>query len=88
MPGYDGTGPLGQGALTGRGLGACGTRTGLAGRGFGRGFGRRWIGRRGFFQTTQPIQLSETEEKKILEEELKEIELEKQEIQKRLKELK
>lgn len=43
MPGRDGTGPLGQGAMTGRQLGACtGARPGFcgAGRGFGRGFGR------------------------------------------------
>ena len=38
MPRQDGTGPMGQGAKTGRGLGPCGT--GLAwGRGMGRGFG-------------------------------------------------
>ena len=37
MPGYDGTGPMGQGPLTGGGLGPCGR--GL-GRGYGRGMGR------------------------------------------------
>ena len=36
MPGRDGTGPLGQGALTGGGFGFCGTKTGV-GRGFGMG---------------------------------------------------
>ncbi len=54
MPGRDGTGPMGAGSMTGRGLGFCsganavrygkgsGTRLGLAcRRGFGRGFGRR-----------------------------------------------
>ena len=54
MPGRDGTGPMGQGSLTGRGLGNCvasGTpalaggaamASGFGGRrrGFGRGFGR------------------------------------------------
>jgi len=45
MPGRDGTGPLGQGALTGRGLGVCtgaNARFYGAGRGFGtgRGLGR------------------------------------------------
>ena len=69
MPGQDRTGPLGQGPLTGRGLGPCG-------RGFGRGFGR---GR---------VVLTSKDEKKILQEELQEIETEKTEIQKRLKELK
>jgi len=52
MPGGDGTGPLGQGPMTGRGLGYCvgyaapGFTWGRGygrGQGFGRGFGlRRW----------------------------------------------
>ena len=79
MPGQDGTGPRGQGSLTGRGLGPC-----SRGFGFRRGFGR-CFGRDGRFQL---VQFSEADEKKILEEELKEIEAEKSEIQKRLKELK
>lgn len=54
MPRRDGTGPMGLGAMTGRGLGACtgvnapvyggfgfGWRRGV-GRGFGCGFGRGW----------------------------------------------
>lgn len=51
MPGGDGTGPNGQGPLTGRGMGYCGGnptpgfvnpgRGGFGmGRGYGRGFGR------------------------------------------------
>ena len=51
MPGRDGTGPMGYGAMTGRGMGACAGAPGYrfgAGfglgfgchRGFGRGFGR------------------------------------------------
>jgi hypothetical protein len=79
MPAQDRTGPLGQGPLTGRGLGPCGQ--GLR-RGLGRGFGfRRGLGARG---TT----LTEKEEKQLLQEELKEIETDKAEIEKRLKELK
>ncbi len=49
MPRRDGTGPMGMGSMTGRGLGACagvnapvyggGFRRGC-GRGFGQGFGR------------------------------------------------
>lgn len=46
MPGGDRTGPLGEGPMTGRGMGLCGSyptpdhaQSGL-GRGFGRGFGR------------------------------------------------
>jgi hypothetical protein len=77
MPGMDRTGPIGYGPLTGRGLGPCGR--GLAfRRGFGRGFGWRYV---------EPVNLTKEEQKKILEAELKEIEAEKQEIEKRLKEL-
>ena len=80
MPRGDRTGPMGQGPMTGRGLGPCAQGVGFR-RGFGRGFGLR-------FQQVQPVQYSEADEKKILEEELKEIESEQKEIQKRLKELK
>lgn len=74
MPGQDRTGPLGQGPLTGRGLGPC-----------GRGFGFR----AGFYpQIIQPQVITEADEKKILEAELKEIGIETKEIEKRLKELK
>ena len=72
MPNGDRTGPQGQGPLTGRGLGACGA-------GFRRGLGRgRGLGRR---QVTAQAELTEAEEKKILE-------AEKKEIEKRLKEIK
>ena len=47
MPGMNGTGPLGQGPMTGGGRGVCGRGQGLRpefgqgyGRGFGQGFGR------------------------------------------------
>ena len=41
MPGRNGTGPMGQGAMTGRGLGYCaGGNTAFYGRGAGCGFGR------------------------------------------------
>ncbi len=77
MPGIDGTGPMGYGPLTGRGLGPCGfgTRRGF-GRGYGPGLGLRYI---------TPITLTKEEQRKILEAELKEIEAEKQEIEERLK---
>ncbi len=47
MPGRDGTGPLGYGQVSGRGLGLC---TGANGAGLGLGFGRgRGFGcRRGY----------------------------------------
>ena len=78
MPNFDGTGPAGQGPRTGRGLGPCGC--GMR-RGFGRGSG--W----NFRNRISPV-LTKEDEKKILESELKEIDLEKQEIEKRLKEMK
>jgi Family of unknown function (DUF5320) len=44
MPGLDGTGPSGQGAMTGRAMGRCvgnvADSRGPIGRGFGRGLGR------------------------------------------------
>ena len=45
MPAFDRTGPQGQGPMTGRGLGQCGTGRGMGvgfgrGRGYGRGLGR------------------------------------------------
>ena len=84
MPAMDRTGPLGQGPLTGRGLGPCGA--GFR-RGFGRGMGRGF-GFRRFAMAPQTMELTQADEKKILQEELKEIELERKEIEKRLKELK
>ncbi|MFH1432561.1 MAG: DUF5320 domain-containing protein [archaeon] len=79
MPNKDRTGPLGQGVQTGRGLGPCGggMRKGL-GRGFGRGLGLR---------CNRLVPLTEAEEKKVVETDLKELDLEKQEIEKRLKEM-
>ncbi len=42
MPGRDGTGPMGRGEATGRGMGHCLTTAGRMGtRGMGRGGGRR-----------------------------------------------
>lgn len=74
MPGQDRTGPNGQGPMTGRGLGLCGN--GGIRRGFGRGCGR------GFRQRA----LTQEEEKGILEQELKSLEKDKEDIQNRLKE--
>ena len=82
MPNMNGTGPQGMGAMTGRGMGPCGggMRRGC-GRGFGRGFGFR-------AKYATPITLTKDEEKKILEADLKDIEVEKEAIQTRLKEMK
>ncbi len=84
MPGEDRTGPLGQGPLTGRGLGPCG-RGFRRGGGFGRGM-RFWNRTR---QTQQP-----STEKQMLEEELKQLDEEenamkneRESVRKRLEEL-
>ena len=66
MPRFDGTGPLGFGAGTGRGLGPCGA--GMAwGRGYGGGFG--W---RRFYSRKEESEILK-EEAEVLEEELKAI---------------
>ncbi|MDD5567954.1 MAG: DUF5320 domain-containing protein [Candidatus Omnitrophica bacterium] len=55
MPGFDGTGPRGQGAMTGGGRGYCAMSVGEAKRQFGRGIsGARGSGRgwRNCFYTT------------------------------------
>jgi len=74
------TGPLGQGPLTGRGMGPCGRGFGFR-RGFGRGFGWRT-------SYAEPVELTKEQQKRILEEELKEIDIEKEAIKKKLKEFK
>ena len=92
MPRGDGTGPAGQGPMTGRRMGYCAgfNVPGFMNFGFGRGFGRgfdRGFGR--FFQPVmQPQTITEAEEKEILQDELKALKREIDEIQKRLKELK
>lgn len=75
MPGKDKTGPLGEGPATGRGLGPCG-RLSARRYGLGSGRGRLYKG----FAPENTIDLSRDEQKRILE-------AEKQEIEKRLKEL-
>jgi len=58
MPGFDGTGPRGQGPMTGGGRGYCVVPAGVAGRQFGqgsfygRGAGRGW--RNCFYATGLP----------------------------------
>lgn len=51
MPGFDGTGPRGQGPMTGGGFGRCSGMSAGYGAGYGRGLGRgmnRGYGRCGF----------------------------------------
>ena len=66
MPDRNRTGPDRYGPLTGRGLGPCGD-------GLRRGFGRRL----GFRRYIEPVTMTKEEQKKILEEELQYIEIEK-----------
>lgn len=78
MPARDGTGPMGQGAMTGRGMGNCATPSSPIGYqprvwgsrwGCGRGFSRKAGLSRGFYaQTMQPDQ-----QKKEFEDRLKDI---------------
>ena len=99
MPRGDGTGPAGQGAMTGRGMGFCagfnsaGFMNGGFGRGMGRGFGRgRGFAGRGRAMQVMPIQqptvITEKQEKQFLEQELDVLKKEMKEIEERLKELK
>jgi hypothetical protein len=48
MPARNGTGPMGQGPMTGRGMGPCNGRNTFYGRGFRRGLGVRNGYGRGF----------------------------------------
>ena len=89
MPGFDQTGPAGIGPGTGRGMGPCGGRAYrkgfhlAAGGGFGRGFGR---GRGSCWNAyAEPEPLSTEAKKQLLEAELKRLEAEKAEIERRLR---
>ena len=80
MPYGDGTGPYGTGPV-GMGMGPCGR--GRRGRfGFGMGFGFGAARPYGY-----PVQLTKEEQKKILEQRLKDLEIAKENIEKRLQEL-
>ncbi len=68
MPGFDRTGPSGQGPMTGRGFGPCG---GGMGRGRGCGYGNGYGYRRFLTQTEEKDVLKQ--EAEMLEQELKAI---------------
>ena len=101
MPQGDGTGPTGQGQMTGRGMGFCvgfntpgfmngGFRRGM-GRGLGRGRGFGWRARAMQvmpMQQVQPQVITEKQEKQFLEQDLTALKEEMKEIEKRLKEIK
>ena len=86
MPMQDGTGPDGEGQLTGRGLGPCGRgfRRGLR-RGFGRGFGRYFF--RDSSYDYEPTPLTKKEQKELLNQEAKELETELKRIKELIKEV-
>lgn len=92
MPGFDQTGPAGNGPGTGRGMGPCGSgmafRRGFS-QGFGRGFGRGrgfgvGFGPGSYGNYLEPEPLSKEAQKQLLEAELKRIDVEKAEIERRL----
>jgi len=79
MPGFDRTGPLGQGLATGRGFGPCGLGLGWRrrfgpGRGMGRYFGWNWP------ETKEDQTEALKGYKKALEEELEDVEKEEKEL--------
>jgi hypothetical protein len=80
MPGFDQTGPMGQGPMTGRGFGPCGLGLGGRrhfgpGRGMGRYFGWQWP------QSKEEQKEVLKEYKKALQEELEDVEKEEKELQ-------
>ena len=95
MPRGDGTGPNGQGSMTGRRRGFCaGFNTpGFMNSGFGRGFARgRGFGWKSRFvhpisQQVQSTTIREKQEKQFLEQELTALKEEVKEIERRLKEM-
>ncbi len=92
MPNFDGTGPEGRGPMTGRGMGNCAEARPrrFFRRGFGRGIGygfRRAFNYSQDYPVNEPATFTKEEQKKILQEELKDMENEKKAIEKRLKEM-
>jgi len=99
MPYGDGTGPLGQGPMTGRGAGFCSgyQRPGYTNVGFGRGGlgrGRGWrnwyraTGFTGWQRDRMAYSLSAKEEKEITQEELGLLKEQVKVLEDRLKDLK
>ena len=67
MPQFDGTGPMGQGAITGRGMGKCQGARNFAGCPKGRGRGRGYFAPQVFSPADQ-ITALDNEEKYLLQE--------------------
>ena len=91
MPGRNGTGPMGQGQMTGRGRGNCGAGAGAGGRFFrgrgclGRGMGMKMGGGMGMGGGgVWAAPFTEADEKNMLEQELAMTEARAQELRARL----
>lgn len=82
MPKFDGTGPIGAGSRTGRGLGPCGGGMAL-GRGYGRGFSRCYP----YCSCPYP-RMTQKEEAEVLNEEAEILEEELKAVKERLSSLK
>ncbi len=95
MPQGDRTGPDGRGPRTGRGMGFCSgaNQPGFMNSGFGREFGRGRGVRQGRYakpyaeSVSQPATLTKEQQKKILEAEAVELEVELKAIKEKLKDL-
>lgn len=80
MPGFDKTGPMGAGPMTGRGFGPCGLGLGWRRRfGAGRGMGR-YFGSWNFPQTKEDKLKALADYEKALQEELDDVQKEKEEV--------
>ena len=90
MPRGDGTGPAGQGSMSGRGMGFCAGfgSPGFVNGGFGRGMGRGFALRARNIPIQQPAVITEEQEKQFLEQELSALKEEIKGIEERLKEIK
>ncbi len=99
MPQGNGTGPAGQGSMTGRGMGFCAgfNSPGFANAGFGRGLGqgfgrgRRFVWRARTTQTIpiqQPTVITKEQEEQFLKQELSVLKEEIKEIEEKLKDTK
>ena len=85
MPGFDGTGPMGQGPMTGGGFGPCGRGLGIRrgrgfrmvrGGGFGRGRGYRFWGANQNYSAESEIEALKRE-KELIEQEIAALESDK-----------
>ncbi len=87
MPGFDRTGPLGRGAMTGRRMGYCADTRGVGnafrGGGYGHGFGRGFGYGRNFYEAG----ISDVSEKTMLENQVNTLKDQLTFLEKRLSEL-